>query len=161
MDKRTRRRVQKVRLSRKAPGFTLIEIMIVVAIIGLLAAIVVNRYTHALTIGQAGATETELKQIATALDTYNIDKGAYPAGGTVAPALFGGAGNQYMNSTPSDGPTSFTYTAPAAGVDYKVCGGRSVDGGNLVNALRTNGAHPSAGTSYVLCYSPTYGIFAQ
>jgi len=156
--------VEKARLALKAKktkGFTLIEIMIVIAIIGLLAALVINRYTHALAVGQTGGVEMELKQVATALDTYNVDKGAYPAGGTVNPTLFGGAGNQYMGNTPTDAGAGYTYTAPTGGADYNVCSGTSHLGQNISNAKTAAGAALTAGTAYALCYSPTLGVYAQ
>lgn len=146
---------------KASKGLTLIEMMIVIAIIGLIAALVINRYTHALQVGQAGGTEMELKQIATALDVYNTDKSSYPASGTVAPALFGGAGNQYMGNTPTDGGASYTYTAPTGGGDYTVCSGRSVDGSAVPSLKTTAGGATVAGTAYNVCYSPTYGEYVQ
>ena len=148
---------------RSERGFTLIEMMVVIAIIGGLVALIISRYTHPLAVGQAGAIQMELKQIATALDTYNVDKGAYPATGAVAPALFGGASNQYMNNTPTTtGGVGYAYTAPAAGADYLVCTASTVSDGSAIPSLKkTDGTSPAAGTAYKLCYSPTYGIYAN
>jgi len=59
-------------------GFTLIELMIVIAIIGILSIIVVPRFMD---IPQKARVEAAKQQIAAfglALDRYNLDNGTYP-----------------------------------------------------------------------------------
>lgn len=63
-------------LSRKA--FTLIELLIVVAIIGILAAIAVPNFLNAHTRAQIAKAESEMKTIITALESYRIDNNLYP-----------------------------------------------------------------------------------
>lgn len=137
-------------------GVTLIEMMIVIAIIGFIAAVVVNRYTHALDVGKVSAVEMTNKQIATALDAYNVDKGSYPASANVTPTLFGGTGNQYMGSTPLDGAANYVYTLN--GTDYNVCSGsthdKSAEGG--LKDFST-GAAPTS--NEYICYSPSMGMY--
>ena len=62
---------------RKA-GFTLVEIMIVVAIIGLLAAIAIPNFVKARTTAQKNACITNLRQIDGAIQTFALEnkKGA-------------------------------------------------------------------------------------
>ena len=60
-------------------GFTLVEIMIVVAIVTLLAAIVVPQLLRARITGNESAAQTTLRTISTAFEDYAADKrGAYP-----------------------------------------------------------------------------------
>lgn len=59
-------------------GFTLIEIMAVVVIIGLLTGIVGTAIIGRLNQANATAAKTQIKQIEAALDFYRMDNGRYP-----------------------------------------------------------------------------------
>ena len=61
-----------IRSNGKA-AFTLVEIMIVVAIIGLLAAIAIPNFVKARNTAQAGACINNMKQIDGAIDLFAVD----------------------------------------------------------------------------------------
>src|SRR2546428_2338705 len=60
-------------------GFTLIELLIVVAIIAILAAILIPNFLRARAQAQVAATKGNLKNVATALESYFVDSASYPA----------------------------------------------------------------------------------
>ena len=62
-----------------APGFTLIELMIVVAIIGILAAVAVPKFADLVRKSKEGATKGNLGVVRSALSIYYSDaEGIYP-----------------------------------------------------------------------------------
>lgn len=68
----------------KRKGFTLVEIMIVVAIIALLAAIAIPNLLTARKTANDTAAKAELKSIQTALENYYIDNDEYAAAANTA-----------------------------------------------------------------------------
>ena len=59
-------------------GFTLIEIMVVVIILGLLAVLVAPRVIGRLATAKDKTARAQIELLGTALDTYRLDNGAYP-----------------------------------------------------------------------------------
>ena len=105
-------------------GFTLIELMIVVAIIAILAGILIPNFVNARSQAQTAACESNLRAIATALELYYADNQVYPtaSGAAVQPTLLTANGIAYLNNTPKD-PAAQSATATYTLTTVNAAGG--------------------------------------
>ncbi len=78
-------------------GFTLIELMIVVAIIGILAAIAIPKFADLINKSKEGATKGSLSSVRSALQVYYGDNEGWFPTDTLASLT---AGAKYMNEIP-------------------------------------------------------------
>lgn len=90
-------------------GFTLLEMMVVVAIVAILAAILIPNFSHARAQAATSACMGNIKTIATAMELYYTDKQSYPGGssggsGSVDPTSVqsGGTFYGYLGQVPED-----------------------------------------------------------
>lgn len=79
----------------KKKAFTLIELLIVIAIIGVLAAALYPTIRDALARGRDAAREGDINNIVTAVETYSSDYGQYPP-------FFGCVGDGGVFQTPDE-----------------------------------------------------------
>jgi len=106
--------IRKFTHSRKS-GFTLVEIMIVVLIIGILMAIAVPNFIKARENSRRNSCVANLKEIDGAKEQYAMDNKLATGDNTITMALLTGA-NGYLKSTPSC-PSSGAYTINAVGTN--------------------------------------------
>lgn len=107
-------------VGKKQTGFTIVELLIVIVVIGILAALVLNAFSNAQAQARDGKRKDDIAALAKALELYYLDHGQYPtATGSTTPALnswnntadpaswqvVASALKPYMGEVPSD-PTS-------------------------------------------------------
>lgn len=88
--------------NHRMDGFTLIEIMVVVMIIGMLATMVGVRVMDSFEKAKRKATAGQIRNLMTALDTYYMDNSRYPSTGQGLKALV---------AKPSGSPSPKNYPA--------------------------------------------------
>lgn len=64
---------------RKNTGFTMIELLIVIVILGLMASLVAPKFFDQLGTAERGIASAQMNAFETALDTYRLDMGSYPS----------------------------------------------------------------------------------
>ena len=64
----------------RTSGFTLVELLLVLVILGILAAIVVPKFSGRTESAQITAAHTQISTFGTALNNFEIDTGSYPRG---------------------------------------------------------------------------------
>ncbi|MBS3936111.1 MAG: prepilin-type N-terminal cleavage/methylation domain-containing protein [Sulfuritalea sp.] len=129
-------------------GFTLIEVMITVAIIAILAALALPAYNDYILRGRLAEAHGELVAMRVRLETYFLDNRTYVgacAAGTVAPLP---AAGRFAYSCPN--LTAATYVVQADGVAAQGTGGftYTIDQNNV----RATTAVPAGWTADATCW---------
>ncbi len=65
-------------LARNQRGMTLIEIMVVIAILGMMATIITVAYVRFLDQSKVDGTRIQMQNVVQALDAYKVQYGSYP-----------------------------------------------------------------------------------
>ena len=104
MDRRARahRRASRTPDSRRILGFTLIEVMVVIVILGVLAALVVPRVMNRPDEARVVAARQDIASIMQALKLYRLDNQRYPSTEQ---------GLQALVSRPASGPAAANWKA--------------------------------------------------
>ena len=135
------------RILKKRRGFTLIEIMVVVVIIGLLSALVGPRLIGQSDEAKRKTTQTQISQLEQVLGLYYLDNGAYPTTNqglsalitapTTPPEPINYKKGGYMKKMPKDAwGREFIYVCPGEHGDFDILsyGADGAEGGSGANA---------------------------
>lgn len=103
----------------KTKGFTLIEILVVMAIIGILAGLTLTAFVGSRKTARDGKRKADLEQIRSALEMCYSDDNRYPP--SIAGSVTCVGGKVYLSPTPTD-PVSGTYyyNRPTT-TSYRLC----------------------------------------
>jgi len=130
-------------MREKERGFTFFEILVVVTIIGLLAALVGPRLWGKISGGKQTAAKAQIELFGTALDAFRLDTGRYPTGEEGLKALRekpSGVENWSGPYLPKEIPIDpwkkqYAYKCPGEHGDYDILsyGADGVEGGEGEN----------------------------
>lgn len=131
--------------SKEDRGFTLVELLIVVIILAVITGIAIPSYLALRNRARESATESEMRNIATALELANGDAGLYPAAADWAALEAALAG--YIDQIPDADSwgTGYVYAQVGGGTGYTITslGVDGAVGGDDI--VITNGEFTSTG----------------
>ena len=144
LPERDTRRRDRTPAARYQRGFTLIEIMVVVVIIGLLAALVAPSLIGNIDRASVNRARADIRSIETALNLYRLDNFRYPSTAQGLEALVSNPGGSaapnwkaYLRSLPSDPwnqPYQYAYPGQRGEFDLFTFGADGVQGGENIDA---------------------------
>lgn len=133
---------------RPATGFTLLELLVVVAIIGLLVGYVAPRYFNQVGKSEVNTAKAQIDALSKALDQYRLDVGRYPTTELGLDTLVTRPQNEpkwngpYLQKAPPPDPwgKAYLYKSPGDGGDYDLVsyGKDGQPGGSGENADLSN-----------------------
>ena len=135
----------------KVSGFTLIEILIVVAIIGLLASIVLVGYGSVRARGRDTRRVVDLNEIQKGLELYYTKNLKYPQ--ALSDVVSGGIGVSALPTDPSNPSQPYQYAPVDSGQSYILSATLEEKDGNA--AIFRNSANSVIGGS---CIAPVYCV---
>lgn len=90
-------------------GFTLVELLIVITVIAILAALVLRTAGYVQERGARSRAESEIAALSAALESYKADNGDYPPGTNTTTTSAGNNNFLYTNLSPPVGSTAKGY----------------------------------------------------
>src|SRR5471030_1132337 len=66
-------------LRKRRPGFTLIEILVVIVVIAILATLVAPNIFQHVGAAKSATAKSQIEMLGAALDAYRLDNGTYPS----------------------------------------------------------------------------------
>jgi general secretion pathway protein G len=122
-------------------GFTLVEVLVVVAIIGIVAAIALVALGNALEKGRQKATMADMRTVSRALELYRVDNGFLPDSSGGLPPLVAVLIPYQTSIVPTmdHWHHTYMYTSDASGsFSLESYGKDGIDGTNITIASRFN-----------------------
>ena len=139
--------------ARASLGFSLIELLVVIVIIGILAAMVIPALINSLDKARQHRTMADLRLLGGSIETYSVDNSVYPIGiasnlNVLVP--------EYMDTLITKDAWSFDLIYTGTALDYTL--GSAGKGGGITLAL-TGGGGPTSNFNDDIIYRT--GSFVQ
>ncbi len=74
----------RIKGRESSSGFTIVELLIVIVVIGILAAVTVVAFSNAQTRAKNSSTQASLKQVQKLVEMYAVENGSYPTTGSLS-----------------------------------------------------------------------------
>ena len=102
-------------------GFTLVELIVVIAIIAIMSTIGIGSYLTVKTKARDSLRKSDLAQMKTAFELYRSDQGTYPTAplANCGSALLSGSAT-YMQKIPCDPKSKSSYSYSTTGSTYQL-----------------------------------------
>lgn len=117
--------------NQKRAGFTLLELLVVISIIGILLALGVVAFTTAQRKGRDAKRRADIKSIQDGFEQYYANEGSY---GAICNAMYTFNDPQIFPAGAPMDPREGAYPCSSAAAGYCVCASLEADDGNASNA---------------------------
>jgi prepilin-type N-terminal cleavage/methylation domain-containing protein len=132
---------------RFSPGFTLLELLVVVSIIGILIAIATTAFSTAQKKSRDAKRQGDIKSMQSAFEQFVAqNSGSYGASCTAMTTLNGTP--ILPGGLPTDPKTGTTYSCNSDSTSYCACALLELGGGNSTSAVCTSLTAPSSSNTY-------------
>ena len=133
-------------------GFTIVELLIVIVVIAILAAIVIVAYNGIQARARAASLTSDLTNASTALKLYQVDNGGYPttndcsatpAAASICLKSSGGTTYTAFQIDNSASPQTFCLTALNSGISYRTTNDSTPTAGSCSGVMLSGVSCPS------------------
>ena len=100
-------------MNKNAHGFTIVELLIVIVVIGILAAVSIVAYNGVSNRANDAAIQADLRALAGKINEYHILNGSYPVEGATSAAFPGGIRHAANKQAYLDGPNLYYCVVPS------------------------------------------------
>ena len=104
----------------KTSGFTLIEMMIVIAILAIVSAIAIPAYTGYIETARMTEAKNNIAALKLAEEEYFLEKNAYFYDTSNDNANLASASGNLWSAAPGEGGVNFTYTVSGSGNSFSI-----------------------------------------
>jgi type II secretion system protein G len=129
--------MMKKRTKTVQRGFTIIELVVVIVVIGILSAITIASYTAVQNRAADTAVQTDLKSVGASLKAYKALVGTYPTSSTQISTMTDPTGAVVTAAVPKVSHNGYSLITPSSSTDTTIR--------NILVCIRSGGSDPEFG----------------